>query len=322
VRKLKLFTNSFATTFRRCPRECYHRYEQGYSSLHEAESLRMGDGIHLGLKSLLTQGWDIGKALHALGGRPMKDISMAKSRAMLMAYSVRWEPELPKWKVLFVEKEFTAPMINPATGFESRTWQLAGKLDGALEEISTGYQYIIEHKSSSEDVSHGSSYWKKLLLNTQVTQYEVGARALGLNPVGCIYDVLKKPTIKPLQATALENRYKKDGCLKANAREADETMSEYEARALNAYAEDPWKSFNRVVVTTLDDDRSNAARNTWHLANEIRQCQLSGFWMQNPDACERYHQMCQFWDVCTGSASIEDESRFIKEKAHKELELT
>lgn len=65
---------------------------------------------------------------------------------------------------------------------------------------------IVEHKTSSSDVEEGSSYWKRLRLDAQVSTYMVGARALGFEPVGVLYDVIRKPRFKPMKATPVEAR--------------------------------------------------------------------------------------------------------------------
>jgi|GEM_PF-1241617 len=65
---------------------------------------------------------------------------------------------------------------------------------------------VIEHKTASTDVEDGSPYWKRLRLDSQVSNYYDGARALGMPPDGVLYDVIRKPRIKPLKATPVEAR--------------------------------------------------------------------------------------------------------------------
>lgn len=66
--------------------------------------------------------------------------------------------------------------------------------------------YVVEHKSTSLDIGEGSPYWKRLILDGQISNYNTGTRALGHEPVGVLYDVIRKPTLRPLKATPLEER--------------------------------------------------------------------------------------------------------------------
>lgn len=66
--------------------------------------------------------------------------------------------------------------------------------------------YIVEHKTANADIGPGSPYWRKLTLDAQCSNYMVGARALGHDPKGVIYDVIRKIGIKPRLATPVEER--------------------------------------------------------------------------------------------------------------------
>lgn len=67
--------------------------------------------------------------------------------------------------------------------------------------------WVFEHKTSSEDVRPGSTYWKRLTLDAQCSNYDDGARALGYADLrGIIYDVVKKPATRPAKATPIEAR--------------------------------------------------------------------------------------------------------------------
>lgn len=67
--------------------------------------------------------------------------------------------------------------------------------------------YVIEHKTSSADIRPGSPYWKRLILDSQISNYLDAAKALGVNDLrGVIYDVVKKPAKFPLKATPEEAR--------------------------------------------------------------------------------------------------------------------
>ena len=57
--------------------------------------------------------------------------------------------------------------------------------------------YLLETKTSSEDLSPGSTFWKRTILDPQLSLYLPAIRKLGHDPRGCIYDVLRKPDQRP-----------------------------------------------------------------------------------------------------------------------------
>jgi len=192
---------------------------------------------------------------------------------------------------------------------------------------------IVEHKTSTEDITAGSSYWQKLTLDGQLNTYLVGARALGHEPVGVLYDVAKRPALRQLTATPVESRKytkptKADPVprLYANQRETDETLDEYRARLREDISSDPDKYYQRGDVVRLAGEESTAAKNTWIIARWIREVQVEGkgdasAWPQNVDACHAFNSACEFWGPCSGTLSIDDPYLYKRsEEQHTELE--
>ena len=317
-KRLPVITASSGRCYRRCQREYYFRVELGYCSTERAGALQFGSAIHLGIETLLTTNWDVCFAIGQATETIDDPFDVVKLEVLIAGYAARWRDE--PLTIASVEQEFRAPLINPDTGAASKTWDQAGKLDEmARDQLSN--DWIVEHKTSSEDISAGSVYWEKLRIDSQVSTYYVGARSLGYSPAGVLYDVIKKPTIKPLKATPIESRkYKKDGELYANQREFDETPDEYKARLIAIYSSEPDKHFVRGEVVRLETEEVEAARDTWHIAKAIRESQLANRWPRNPEACERYHRFCEFWPVCTKASELTD-ARYTVKKPHQELEV-
>jgi hypothetical protein len=292
----------------------------GFRSVSRVNSLKFGSAFHLGVETLLTSDWDTGLAVSRATESITDPFESVKLEVIIHGYAARWKGE--PLTVISVEKEFRGPLVNPDTGAPSKTFEQAGKLDAVVRD-EVHRDWIMEHKTSSEDISVGTQYWEKLRIDSQVSTYYNGARSLGHEPAGVIYDVVKKPQIKPLKATPVEDRKytKKDCKLYANQRDADETPEEFKARLVELYSESPDLYFVRGEVVRLEEEEMEAARDTWHIAKFIRESQLSNRWPRNPEACERYHRLCEFWPVCTKAAEIEDTSRFSREKPHQELEM-
>lgn len=353
---LRVITNSELSTRKRCPREHYYSYQLGYRSIAEVEALRFGTFWHLGMEDYWG-GHGLEEAIYAATSTCKDHYEAARLRALLTGYVARWGAE-DMDDVVSVEREFRAPVVNPDTGAPSRTYVLGGKLD-VLKR-----RKFLEHKTTSDDIGFGSIYWRVLTLNSQVSTYYAGAKSLGHEVDGCIYDVVRKPTLRPSQIPLLDadeikivldangERVRNKPSIKQRKNETDEefsarlgvacseapwrqtgdtelgyvlqtrieTSEEYEARILDDIAADPDKYYQRGEVVRLEAEEEEAARDVWQTARAMREDELAGRHPRNADACRRYGNLCHFFDVCCGEASLEDTSRFVRlENVHAEL---
>ena len=100
----------------------------------------------------------------------------------------------------------------------------------------------------------------------------------------CLYDVIRKPTIRPYKATPEENRkYKKDGTLYAGQHEHDENPHEWEARLMADISERPDYYFQRVEVVRSESDLSDYLFDMWAVGREIADAERIGRWSRNPE---------------------------------------
>lgn len=358
---LPVISNSEMKTFRACRRLHHLQYDLLYRLATTPEALRFGTLFHRGLEA-----WWIAKRsalaaplAHALevmaaaAGEESDAFEVARAEELLRGYDCRWGDE--PIEVVGVEVEFVAPIINPATGAPSKTYRLGGKID-ALARIGDRI-VTVEHKTAGADIEPGSDYWRHLRLDVQIGTYMVGARALGHEPAECLYDVIGKPSIRPLRATPEESRKyteakperscgtcrgkgvtKGETCPKCNGttrlpeeparlysgqRETDETVDEYRARLRNHIAENPDRYYVRGTIVRFDEEELDDAHDRWATAREIAEARRLRRHPKNPDACIRYGRACDFFDVCTRTASLDDSTRYRRaEQAHEELSVT
>jgi PD-(D/E)XK nuclease superfamily len=334
---LRIVTNSELTCFRRCQREHHFAYELGYRSTADAEALRIGTLVHAGLE-LWWKGYPLAAVLFESTQGAMDEYEAAKLRVMLRGYDARWGCERANFEVRGVECEFRAPLVNPSTGAPSRTFELGGKVDVLLAK---GF---VEHKTTSREIGVGSVYWRRLQMDSQVSTYYAGARSLGTEPELCVYDVLRKPGQRPSQVPlkdddgckivldqAGERVRTKDGKKWRQTGDAElgyvlqtrpETAEEYELRLTEEVAENPDKYFQRGEVVRLDQEEKDAALDAWQLTRAMREAELLGAHPRNADACERFGGLCPFFSVCTGTASLDDPSQFVRvANVHQELSV-
>lgn len=313
---LRVLTNSADSAYRACPRLYRLRYVDGWESTRDdAAARRFGTLTHRGLEALwlaLGAGADtdgqMEAALRAIEAEA-DPYDRARAAALLTGYALRWCT--PRYDVIGVEVEFTAPILNPETGAASRTFVRRGKIDAIVRDREDGRKLILEHKTSSEDIEAGSDYWRRLRLDSQVSTYYRGAAALGHDVFGCVYDVLRRPAQRPLKATPTEARkYTKDGALYKTQRDAEEGPTEYQMRIQAEIAENPARYFQRGEIVRLDAEMQDHDFDTWQRAAMIRESHAADRWPRNPNSCVRYGSKCEFLEVCCGEISLDDATRF------------
>lgn len=328
---LNLMTHSRAKTSRSCARKHQIEYLLLYRPVGNAEELDFGTIVHACLAvwwALAVPGIPVIDRLNAaitrLDAVPKLDgFVRARIEVMLVGYHARWVNE-PLY-VVAVEQEFRSPLVNPVSGVASKLWELGGKLDVVVFNFETQTKWLMEHKTSGEDLSPGSTYHRRLRMDPQVSIYFDGAAALGHEIVGCIYDVLAKPKLKPLQATPLEARKftKKTGELYSGQRLEDETVTEFSNRLVLSYQEDPTRFFARIEVPRLEAELNDARSDLWQQAQRMRDDERLGRHPRNPDACTMYGRVCSYFDVCTGAGSLDDQRLYRRAtSAHEELATT
>jgi hypothetical protein len=332
---LELATNSRFGSVRACDRKHYYAYELQYRPVHEPLPLVFGTVGHHAAEAYWVTRKNGGepadrraamlKVLAGSQGARLNEYERAKLTALMLGYAVLWDPRLVR--VIAVEAQFRAPLINPETGAASRTFQLGGKLDVLVELLRDGRTAFIEHKFSGESAAPGTAYRKRLAIDGQIDQYYTGCDALGYPADVAIYDVICKPKIRPLRATPIDKQYwvvnkkTKEKRLKAKQRLVDETPAQYMARLLALITADPTKFYQWVLVPRLAGERVEYQYDVWQLARRIADNRRLGHRPRNPDACHRYGTECAFWDVCTGGAQLTDTSKFRRATSqHEELE--
>ena len=244
IRKL---TNSMRSKFNACHRAYKIAYVDLVRPVKASDALSFGTAMH----ALLEAYWG-GQETMVLTGDDYTDATL---RCLFEGYKAKWEQsDAERYERVGAEFGFEAPLMNPETGGVSKTWVLAGKIDAIAKEKATGKHIIVEHKTTSQDIGPGSDYWKKLPIDGQVSGYYVGASTLGYDVDVCLYDVIRKPTIRPYKATPEENRkYKKDGTLYAGQHERDEDPHEWEARLIATLT-----AFMTEILTILQVRSSEA----------------------------------------------------------------
>ena len=332
---MTLITNSRLRAYYACQRLHQIRFVQGMRAIGaERGEAGFGTLMHAGLEAWWL--WHqvtpthilpdaLNSALTAMRGKrdpSTDDADWEKAHALMCAYDLRWAPTMAEYEVLAVETEFRAPLVNPETLRPMRGVKLAGKLDALVRDRSGGV-WIVEHKTTGADLTPGSTYFQRLRMDTQVSMYFAGARRLGYDPVGCLYDVIARPDIRPKMATPPEQRkFTKEGKLYANQRAEDETLDEFAERLTTVITPE---SFARVEVVRLEQELRAFDADLYAASRQmlaVERTQRGAHAPRNVDACHRqFGRPCEFLSACDGSADLADETLFAKgASVHPELE--
>jgi hypothetical protein len=307
-------TNSMRNKFASCHRAFKFCYEDLKRPIKTSDALNFGTAMH----QLLECYW-----LGAEAEYPQVDTEYTAMtlKALFEGYRNRWEEyDRNTYESIGTEMRFDAPLMNPETGGVSKTFHLSGKIDALAREKNTGKVVIVEHKTTSQDIGPGSDYWRKLPIDGQVSGYYCGAEALGHQASTCLYDVIRKPTIKPLKATPEDKRkYNKDGSLSKACRENDETPDEWYERLTADIASRPDYYYARIEISRSDNDLMEYLFDMWAVSREIADAERMNRWSRNSQACSVYGT-CEYFGVCTGESNLDDVTLFRKaEKVNEEL---
>lgn len=323
-------TNSQIGTFRTCQRKEYYSYRLGVRPDNQGRALRFGSMIHVGIE-LVATGQTIREAAQAISdyyeglqwsgvGNP-RDIEIEHMQVVALHYgyhkywSMQVTPDTTVLDNIASEKQFEVKIPY-------QKWVIAGKIDGIVQ-LANGQRAIRETKTSSDDISPDGDYVARLRIDNQISGYVVAAKSMGYEIETILYDIIKKPGIKPLSATPEESRkYTKEGKLYANQREADESASDYFDRLMDDIDANPTKYFARYNIPRLSTDLADWKDEMIDTMREMKAAYENERKSRNTTACLAYGR-CPYLDVCHSGielgGSVPPGFRQV-EKIHEELE--
>jgi hypothetical protein len=259
---------------------------------------------------------------------------VAKCRGLMRGYDARWRDA--GYVARTVEQIYQAPLYNPATNAQSRTFSMAGKLD-VMAELH-GRTFIIDHKTTSQDIEDPNApYWRQLAVEGQVNHYFLLQWVNGIKPDGAVWDAIRKPSISPKKLSKADvggvvsrRTYcgvrMSDATLESLQTCERETLEMYEARlAHDCTVERPAWYFQRRPVPRMNHEVHEYATELWQHSQEIlhtRQQQRATGQLpsRNSGACLLHNTPCRFLGICSGHDSPGSDRWRPKQKIHYELD--
>jgi len=310
-------------------RQHYYRYELGLRSRRDARALRMGAAVHLGLERW-SQGVPSDEAIReaVLGyddcphWADPHDWAVEREIVANLLAGYVWRYQDDPLEYIEVERAWRMPLRNPRTRRQSRTYELAGKRDGIVR-LADGRPLVLERKTTSEDIGSGSDYWLRLRCDPQISLYLLSARHDGHDAGGVLYDVLRKPSIRPRRIPVTDDDSLKmviddetgERVLNANGKPRQsagpgmtlatrtETAEEYGARLLADIEERPDFYFQRREVPRLEDDLEEFRLECWQQAKLLISCRRWGRWFRN--VSRNTCPFCEYSSLCLQSITVD-----------------
>lgn len=333
-----VITASRSGTINRCARQHYWRYEVGLCKDSAALPLRFGSSWANALEAVY-RGANYDKALQVAipEGVDLDAYECAKVGALLFCYLRRWEHahHLDGYTVHKPEQQFSEQLLGE--------WTAEGKLDLLADSTDRDDCVMIESKTTASKLSPDSDFWLRLRFNFQVLQYVTWLHNTGREVRKVIYDVTRKPSIRPKMVPTLDDDGKKivvnqkgqrvfnlAGKNKGEPRQSPdkekgytvqehfETPQEYSLRLRDDILSRPDFYFARKEVAVCDQDLKEFKRHRLEVLHLImhyrsRQWQLTSAGSAPESAWPKalndmVCRSCQFKDFCLTGLSVDAEN--------------
>jgi hypothetical protein len=255
----------------------------------------------------------------------------AKVRGLLCGYDAQWaDSDLVTHSV---EEMLEGRVWNPATGRETRSYRVAGKLDWRGTD-GQERAVIMDHKTCSEDIEDpNATYWRQLVIEGQLSHYMLLEWQNGRKVDTAVWDVVRKPDIRPRKLTRAEvqsiamtrvwfgHNLDFDEVFAAQKTER-ETLEMYAARlAYDCTVERPWRYFQRRSIPRLDAEIVEYANDLWDHAQDMISAYRHGRRPRNSGACMNYGVPCAFLGICSGHDTPTSDRWRKKKQVHSELPI-
>ena len=302
-------TYSMWSLFRNCRKAVEWRYLEQLVQLTRDRNLHFGSLIHECLQTW-HQRRDLAEVMaqvDRLCPNRLQDENQRRdwhlAVAMMKAYAAHYAAD--EFEIVALEKTFEGPIVNPATGAPSRSFVLAGKVDGVVR-IGGDY-FVLEHKTAAQ---LDSDYLERLWTDFQITIYSYYVeQTMGIPITGILYNVLVKAKLQQSKGeTEAEYQGRRAELLaksktgKTTAkRRMPETDEEFQQRLAEKYAE-PAMLHREMLY--LSRDRFEILRaELWELTQAFLDARRRGVFYQNTAFCFNYQRPCPYFALCRSNGN-------------------
>lgn len=247
----------------------------------------------------------------------------ATIRGMLAGYDKRYRDEQREIVVNGIEQQLYSALPRP-DGSACEAWRLCGVID------KTGPTSIVDHKTTAMEIERDdAAYWQMMDLDGQPSQYQLLMYANGVKVMKTVWDVSRKPTIRPKKPTKIQLRelaesgaYLGESLPKIQMIEGDkETPAMFEIRVRQTIDADLDRYFKRRTVTRTNEELAEYLNELYLISREMMSTRDHGSHFRNPGSCFLYNTPCKFLGLCSGWDSPDSAKWEKKAIVHGELDL-
>lgn len=257
----------------------------------------------------------------------------AKCRGLMIGYDARWRDQTMRAEA--IEEEFNVPVYNldGKQLSKSRTFTLAGKMD--VRVFSDGRRLIMDHKTTSDDISPDGVYWRQLQVEGQANLYILACQVLGIEVGGAIWDAIKKPLIRPKKLAEADRAsiasephtycgFPVDSSSVRWVVEGGKGVTEdahlFGLRVARLCLDEPEKYYQRQSIFKVESDVLEAAGEVWDIAQDVLTCRRTGRAYRNSGACMAYGRPCEYLGICSGYDTPDSDKWARRACVHSELD--
>lgn len=298
---MELLTHSRRQCFARCTMQHHYRYELGITKAEVPDYFRIGGAWAKCHEINWKFGTDVALAWLGLNysGTGLEHEYITVRELFVAHCEYHSACGLAPHAAEFV---FKLPLVNPDTGHTSRSFVLAGKIDGVVM-MQDGRLAVFEQKTAGEAIDADARYWKRIRIDPQTSLYVVAAQQMGYDVRTVIYDATRKPEI------GWSNR--------GNPLTPDQWSEKLRADI----AKRPTFYFQRMELTKLDDDIQQAKRDIWNQSQRM----IRSRGLHTRDADRWSCHTCEFSGPCLDGLVLDPdhlpEAFTILTNRHPELEV-
>jgi hypothetical protein len=324
-RKLDVLTYSAMSMFQACRRKYRYRHLDHLVPVEKPQALRFGSISHEWLETWHRTGdLELARRIidHAYLDRsavPDQKRDWHYQTAMLRAYTAQYPVE--DFTVMALEAEFAGPLVNPATGRKSRSFEVRGKVDGIVRRGDE--HLLLEHKTAA---TVSGDYLERLAMDLQILLYSYYVRETLQSPISSIiYNVLVKPRLAQTEGETEEQYDARKAELIAKSksgkssakRRMPESDEDFQERLANWFTTE--SRFARVELLLDFESIENIRQQIWDIGKELLDARRLNRWHQNPRTCFGFGR-CVYWPICSSKGNeLVVENLYARSAPHQEL---
>ena len=238
-------------------------------------------------------------------------------RGMAAAYRQEYRGWFREAMLMDVERHIEKPLLDS-------NWSLQGYIDKLIKTPQLGL-CLVDHKTTTEDLHPGSRYWARLENDPQSTMYLLLATLDGLDVDTILWDVAKKPSIKPKKLTKKQlEEVKEKGTYFDHELEYPDRVTELESPECYGIRVFLWcrdnNAFQRHWLIRTPEAVESVLVSSHQVARLIDAAKIMEAWPQNFGACVDYGRPCDYAPICHEGCPLD--SRYYEDKPVRECTLS